>query len=455
MPRSSPCVLVVDDQIEMARLLADDLGEAGYTVTLKTRGADAVAALRTGTFDVLLTDLRMEQVDGFDVLAAARQADPALPVIVMTAFGSIDTAIEAIKRGAFHYLTKPFRLEEVRLFVSRALEERAMRAQVRSLRRATADRFSLGQMIGRSPVMKSLFERIERVAATSAPVLIRGESGTGKELVARAIHLEGARKEGPFVPVNCTALPAALLESELYGHLKGSFTGAGSTRRGLFVEADGGTLFLDEIGDMAPELQSKLLRVLEDGEIRAVGADAPRRVDVRIVAATHQDLERAVQEGRFRADLFYRLNVVPLSVPPLRQRREDLPVLVAHFLSALKARSPATRLDGFAPEAMARLVQFSWPGNVRELENFVERCGILSTEPLGTLTLVEEALPRALAAHPLAVAQREIVPLRELEDEYIAWVINECGGNKKRAAELLGIDASTIHRREKDRDRRG
>jgi two-component system response regulator HydG len=283
-------------------------------------------------------------------------------------------------------------------------------------------------------------------------VLVRGESGSGKELVARALHSEGPRRQRAFVAVNCTALPQALLESELFGHVKGAFTGATTARRGLFVEADGGTLFLDEIGDMAPELQARLLRVLEDGEVRAVGADGSRSVDVRVIAATHQNLEARVKEGRFRADLFYRLNVVSLRIPPLRERQEDVPMLVEHFVAQARARNPRSPVTELAPEVVAELAHMPWPGNVRELENLVERLVLLGSQPtvdLPLLRLHASGSAPDLPTHPLAAAPEQVVPLRQLESEYIAWVVARCGGNKTRAAELLGIDVSTIHRRER------
>ncbi|NMO15022.1 sigma-54-dependent Fis family transcriptional regulator [Pyxidicoccus fallax] len=443
-------VLVVDDHIEMGQMLKEPLTDAGYRVDLASGGAEAIAQLRARVYDAVVCDLRMQDVDGFDVLEAARKLDPELPVLMMTAFGGVESAVEAMRRGAWHYFTKPFRLDEVLLFVARALEERRLRAEHRALKQQAADRSSLGAMVGGSALMRGLYALVERVAVSSAPVLVRGESGSGKELVARALHFTGTRSAGPFVAVNCTALPHALLESELFGHVKGAFTGATTARRGLFVEADGGTLFLDEIGDMAPELQARLLRVLEDGEVRAVGADGSRTVDVRVVAATHQDLEARVKEGRFRADLFYRLNVVTLRVPPLRERREDIPALIEHFLAQARAQNPRSPVRHFAPETVAAMCAMPWPGNVRELENLVKRLVVLGAE--------ESVDPRQLRlyasadgaeAHPLAAAQRDIIPLRQLESEYIAWAVARCGGNKTRAAELLGIDVSTIHRRER------
>jgi two-component system response regulator HydG len=447
---SSARILVVDDHVEMGEMLKEPLTDAGYSVDVADSGEEAIAWLRTRLYDVVLCDLRMKEVDGLDVLAAALKLDPGLPVLLMTAFGAVESAVEAMKRGAYHYLTKPFRLDEVLLYVGRALEERRLRAEHRNLKRQAADRSGLGSLIGRSAPMRTLYELVERVAHSEAPVLVRGESGSGKELVARALHSEGPRGQGPFVAVNCTALPQALLESELFGHVKGAFTGATTARRGLFVEADGGTLFLDEIGDMAPELQAKLLRVLEDGEVRAVGADGSRRVDVRVIAATHQELEARVKEGRFRADLFYRLNVVSLRIPPLRERREDIPMLVEHFLAQARARNTRSPVTALAPEVVAELARLPWPGNVRELENLVERLVVLGGQPTVDLSLLRlHASSGEPGPHPLAAAQEQVVPLRQLESEYIAWVVARCGGNKTRAAELLGIDVSTIHRRER------
>ncbi|HYO69539.1 MAG TPA: sigma-54 dependent transcriptional regulator [Archangium sp.] len=445
-------VLVVDDHVEMARLLADHLTDAGYTVDVATSGQEALAAVNGRVLDAVVCDLRMESVDGFDVLAGVRKVDPTLPVLIMTAFGGVENAVEAMRRGATHYFTKPFRLDEVLLYVQRAIAERRLREENRALRQAVGDRSAYGALVGRSVPMRTLYELIERVAHSQAPVLVRGESGTGKELVARALHFEGPRKDGPFVAVNCTAIPNALLESELFGHVKGSFTGATTPRRGLFLEADGGTLFLDEIGDMAPELQAKLLRVLEDGEVRAVGADASRKVDVRVVAATHQELEVRVREGRFRQDLFYRLNVVPLQVPPLRERREDIPLLVEHFVAWSRKRNPRARLSGFSAEALAALAAAPWPGNVRELENLVERLAVVTVQETVDLPTLQLHAPGVTAdTHPLSRAQGRLIPLRQLEGEYIAYVVAQCGGNKTKAAEILGIDVSTIHRRERER----
>jgi len=444
----SVSILVVDDHAEMARLLADQLGDEGYAVTVASAGWEALELCRAQLPDLAVVDLRMEGMDGLDVLAGIHALDPTVPVLLMTAFGAIESAVEAIRRGAQHYFTKPFRLEEVLLYVQRALEERQLRVENRVLRRL-AEPYRPNQMVGRGAA--ELDPIIDSVAQAAAPVLVRGESGTGKELVARAIHARGPRRDRPFVPVNCTALPENLLESELFGHVKGAFTGATTARRGLFVEADGGTLFLDEIGDMPPELQARLLRVLEDGELRPVGADTTRRVDVRVIAATHQPLEERVATGAFRRDLFFRLDVVPITVPPLRERADDIPLLVEHFLQRARARNPGSRVVRLAPELVAALQRHDWPGNVRELENLIERLVIVGRSELAALEDLE--------LHPLGLPEStqpgwtrlRMVSLRQLEDEYITWVVARCEGNKTRAAEVLGIDVSTIHRRKPTR----
>jgi two-component system response regulator HydG len=443
-------VLIVDDEVEMATAIADHLSYAGWHTQVVESGREALLQARATMPDVVITDLRMAEVDGLDVLDGVRELDPTIPVIVMTAFGAIESAITAIKRGAWHYLTKPLVLAELSVYVERAVAERRLRDEHRALKRIAQDRSAFAQMVGRSQAMRQLYTLIEQVATASAPVMIRGESGTGKELVARALHFSGGRRDRPFVAVNCTALPEHLLESELFGHVRGAFTGAANARRGLFVEADGGTLFLDEIGDMAPALQAKLLRALEDGEVRAVGADVARRVDVRVIAATHQDLEEQVQSGRFRADLFYRLDVVALRLPPLRERPEDVPLLLEHFLDQALRRNPASVARRFAPDAIAALSAAPWYGNVRELENVVERLVIVARHEELQLADVHEFAPLVLARSPsssVASAFDRLLPMRELEDEYIAWVLKRCDGSKPRAAEILGLDVTTLYRR--------
>jgi two-component system response regulator HydG len=439
-------VLIADDHVEMAKLLADKLAEDGWSARVVDSGQAAIDALAKVLPDLVITDLRMADVDGLDVLDAARAADPELPVIIMTAFGSIETAIEAMRRGAWHYVVKPARLDELVLHAQRAAEHRRLRLENKLLRVQTRD--GMSALVGRSRAMRELYALVERIALSSSAVLINGESGTGKELVARALHAAGPRRERPFVAINCTALPEALLESELFGHTRGAFTGATSARAGLFVEANGGTLFLDEVGDMPIALQGKLLRVLQLGEVRAVGSDENRTVDVRIVAATHQDLERRAKEGSFRQDLFYRLDVVPVTVPPLRQRLDDVPVLVEHFLEAARARNPHSPVARMAAEVVTVLSRYPWPGNVRELENLIERLVVVGTTPeLGIGDLAALAPSVVGGQDRFSLPRDQLATLREVEEEYIAWVVERCGGNKTRAADVLGIDPSTLHRR--------
>lgn len=450
--RENRPILVVDDHREMAELLAEKLGDEGYAVRVAGGGERAIEVAKEELPDLVLTDLRMEEVDGFDLLEAVHDIDPLVPVLIMTAFGAVDSAIEAIRRGAFHYVTKPFQLDEVLVYVERALDDRRVRRENRSLRRIARERSSLEQMVGSSEPMQRLKERIQKVAATDLPVLIRGQSGTGKELVARAIHFLGPRSDHDFVPVNCTVLPDSLLESELFGHVSGAYTGAGEARQGLFARADRGTLMLDEIGDMPLELQAKLLRVLEEGRIRAVGSDQRQSVDVRIVAATHQNLSERVAAGGFREDLLYRLEVLPIDVPPLRDRVGDIPLLVRHFIEQTRASHPEVSAQRFSKAALDALVGHDWPGNVRQLENVVNRLVVLSDEEVVGLEQVRRHtdLVGATPRNP-TTARDEVRPLREVTDEYIAWALDRFDGNKTRAAEALGIDPSTIYRREIDK----
>jgi two-component system response regulator HydG len=438
-------VLVVDDEGEMAEMVADYLGERGYRAESVVGGKAAIAAMKKRAFDAILTDLRMDDVDGFDVLMASLASEPGRPVLIMTAYGSIDGALEAVRRGAADYLTKPFKMEEVALALERALLAQGLRRENERLRKAVEERLGFRSLVGKSPVMLQLYDLLERVSASSAPVLVTGESGTGKELVARALHHGSARADGPFVAVNCAALSATLLESELFGHVKGAFTGAVETKKGLFVEADHGTLFLDEMGEIPVELQAKLLRALETQSVRPVGGGVERKIDVRIVAATNRDLLRAVQEKRFREDLYYRLHVIPVHMPPLRARREDIPLLVAHFVARFGEQQPEMPKREISSEVLRRLTELSWPGNVRELKNAVERLLLLSrgkrVDVRDLTVVVPEALPESVAG--LAA---EIVPMRVLQRRYLEWVLGQTGGNKVRAAQLLEIDASTIYR---------
>jgi two-component system response regulator HydG len=445
MPRSR--VLVIDDNVEMASTVAEFLVASGFEVETAAGGAEGVARFSVAPADAVLTDLRMKDVDGLDVLDAIKRLDPDAAVVIMTAFGAIESAVEAIRRGAYHYVTKPFKMAVVRVLLERACAERSLRSENQRLRREVEDRYSFASLIGKSREMQQLYELIRRLAVVPSPALIMGESGTGKELVARAIHHQGARARNAFVAVNCAALPEALLESELFGHARGAFTGATQPRKGLFLEADGGTLLLDEIGDMPLALQAKLLRVLESGEIRAVGSDSARRCDVRILAATHRVLEDLVAENRFREDLYYRLKVITVRLPPLRERREDIPLLAEHFVARARLRVPASPVQAVGLEGLRLLEEHSWPGNVRELEHVIESVVVRgSSTSVGPEDLA--ASLSVIAKGPLDRAKRDLIPLRDLEQEYINWVLERTEGNKTRAAEILGIDPSTLYRRE-------
>jgi DNA-binding NtrC family response regulator len=438
-------ILVVDDDQSSRELLARILTSAGHRVTALSDGREAVAALDDGDPpDLVVSDIRMAEMDGLQVIDAFRERAPETPVILVTAFGNIDGALEAIRRGAADYLSKPYDVDAIKLVVARALQHRALAMENRALRRGLRDRYRLENVVGRSEAMLQVYKTAARVASTDATVLIQGESGTGKELVARAIHTASPRASGPFVAVDCGAIAEGVLESELFGHTRGAFTGAQAARRGLFEEAHHGTLFLDEIGDVGPNLQARLLRALQEGTIRRVGANDPISVDVRIVAATNRDMDAAVKQGTFRADLYYRLHVVSIRIPPLRERREDIPLLAEHFAQ----KHGRAEGSAISPEARELLVAYGWPGNVRELENAVARA--LALNPSGVV--IPEDLPDAIRlAHaepvPVPLPQPGDRPtLAELERRYASQVLGETGGNKTRAAEILGIDRKTLYR---------
>jgi DNA-binding NtrC family response regulator len=440
-------LLVVDDDRAMREMLTSLFKERGLAVEDAVSAGAALARAAEHDFDVVLSDVRMPGLSGVELVGQLRKLRPGTPVVLMTAFGSIDSAVEAMRTGAFDYLTKPFEPDAVILAVERALAHRALALENEQLRRAVDRSTSLGELIGRSPAMREMFALIKRIAHTRSSVLITGESGTGKEVVARAIHFHGDRSEKPFVPINCTAIPEGLLESELFGHVRGAFTGAHASKRGLFEKADGGTLFLDEIGDMGLALQGKLLRVLQDREIRPVGGTQSVRVDVRIIAATNRDLEAEIAAGRFREDLFYRLNVIPIHIPPLRERPEDIPVLAEAFLR----RHAEGRRSFLSPEAMERLQSHPWRGNARELENVLERALALSdSETLGPDDIPLPGAPVAAAPKGenfLAAAAARGTTLHELGERYTEEVLRATGGNKVRAARILGIDRKTLYRR--------
>jgi DNA-binding NtrC family response regulator len=435
-----PAILIVDNDPEMLVVLRRQFEREGYAVTTASGGREALSALDHAHFDVVLTDLVMDDVDGLALIRQTQGREGAPRVVLMTAFATLETAIEAIRAGAYDYLTKPFKLAEATVAVSRALEARRLRDENRRLRAEIHGRFSVASILGQSAPMRVVFDQIPAIAASDATVLILGESGTGKELVARAIHQESARREGPFVPMNCAAIPETLLESELFGHEKGAFTGADRKRRGLFVEADGGTLFLDEVGDLTSALQGKLLRALQERSIRPVGAQQDVRLDLRVIAATHRDLPTLVRQGGFREDLYYRMAVLPLRLPSLRERAGDIMLLAGHFLSRAAANL-AKRLDGFDDEAAAWLLSHRWPGNVRELENVVERAATLARSSRITL--------RDLHVEFAAVASTSTSrpTLADLEIDYIRRVVAEAGGDKQAAAQLLGVSVRTLQRR--------
>ncbi len=445
--RSGPRLLVVEDDEAMRDLLVEELSEAGFQVTAARNGREGIDRVRREPIDLVITDLRMPDLDGFDLIRDVK-ATPRSPHIVMiTAFGSIETAIKAVKLGAYDYITKPFEMEELVLVADKALEERSLRRQVARLQREVEGKFGIDNIVARSQAMREILTLVSRVATSSVSVLVTGESGTGKELIARAIHYNSDRAAGPFVPVNLAAVPGNLIESELFGHKKGAFTDARHDRIGLFEEASGGTIFLDEIGELALELQAKLLRVLQEQEIRPLGATRTQSVDVRVVAATNRDLDEMLQEGRFREDLYYRLNVIEIALPPLRQRPDDIAPLAEHVLAQAAAKSGTPRRVRLSPAAQRTLLGYHWPGNVRELSNVLER-GLALCQ--GDEIQVED-LPNQVREQRdsdiLAAAVARRMTLADLEREYIQLVLADEGGNKTRAASRLGLDRKTLYRK--------
>jgi DNA-binding NtrC family response regulator len=451
-------IVIVDDDGEMRALLGDFLSKQGYEITPFKLATEALAALspkgelargtERGDLDLILSDIKMPEMDGLEFTSRIQGLRPEVPVILMTAFGSIETAIEAMKRGAYHYIVKPFKLAEIDVSVKRACEHRALQRENVVLRQELKQNWALGGVIGKSPGMRSVFDLVQRVSQATANVLITGESGTGKEMIARAIHENGARAKKPFIAINCTAIPDTLLESELFGHAKGSFTGAIQRKRGLFEEASGGTLFLDEIGDLDVTLQAKLLRVIQEKKVRAVGENVARDVDVRLLAATHKDLKTAMKEGRFREDLFYRLSVIPIVIPPLRERKEDIPLLADYFLKKYSAANGA-KVTSFTKKAIAKLMGLRWEGNVRELENVIERAIVLSPGPYiddtdipsGTEVSAEEFFSGATSDYPT---------IEQLEKRYIQLILEKTAGRKDKAAQILGMNRRTLYRKERE-----
>ncbi|MSR20876.1 MAG: sigma-54-dependent Fis family transcriptional regulator [Gemmatimonadetes bacterium] len=442
-------ILLVDDEQAILETLQILFRGEGYEVTVADSGPKALAALEDEKPDLVLTDVRMPGAGGLDVLSAARQIDPEMPVILMTAQASLQTAVRAVNEGAYYYLQKPFANDELLAICRRAAEARQLKVENRQLRKEIRRRGQVDarRPVGAAPRFVEVLALVETVAATGSTVLISGESGTGKELVARYIHELSDRSERAFLSINCGALPDSLLDSELFGHVKGSFTGAVRDKDGLLVAAAGGTFFLDEIGEMSPSTQVKLLRAVQEREVIPVGATKAVSVDVRIIAATNRDLEEEISRGAFRSDLYYRLNVIQLHLPPLRERREDVPVLANYFLHKLATARGVARVPVLAPETLEVLTRYDWPGNVRELENALERAAVLATGD----TIGPQALPERVREAPrprLATEETAQNPTMEVvERAYIQWVLQAEGGNKTRAAEVLGIDPSTLYRK--------
>ncbi len=446
-------ILVVDDDLGHRTTLQTIVRSWGYRVDTADDGGVAVDKVRRGPYDLILMDVRMAAMSGIEALQRIKAYNPAIPILIMTAYSSVASAVEALKSGAYDYLTKPLDFEVLKLTIERALEHTELKEENRTLKQQLQSGFNIRSIIGKSSAMKALLEMTAMIAASEATVLITGESGTGKELIARAIHFNSERRDNPLVVVNCAALTDTLLESELFGHERGAFTGADRRREGRFMQADGGTVFLDEIGETSPVMQAKLLRVIQEREIQRVGGDRPLKVDVRILAATNRDLEKAVSEGRFREDLYYRLNVVTLHMPPLRERVDDIPLLAQHFVRQY-ARKNRKAVRGFTPLAMDMLLKYEWPGNVRELENAVERAIILLTGDLisekelplrVTRTYAGTAdTPGEIRATPPANPLR---PLDEIEKEAILAALEAAGGNKSEAARRLGINRKTLHKK--------
>ena len=439
-----PEILVVDDNTSHRKMLEAVLEAEGYSIAHASDGIQAVSAVAEKYYDLVLMDIRMNRMSGIEALKQIKQISPGIPIVIMTAYASVDTAIDALKSGAYDYLTKPLDIDELKILVNKALTYFQLEQENKDLKRRLHERFDFSKIIGRSKPMLELFDTLSLVAPSDATVLIRGESGTGKELVANAIHENSLRKDRPFIKVNCAALPETLLESELFGHEKGAFTGADSARKGRFAHADTGTIFLDEISEMSAATQAKILRVLQEQEFEPLGSTRSIHVDIRVIAATNRDIEADVENGTFRKDLYYRLNVVGVRLPPLRERRDDILSLADYFLHKYTEKNRKT-IKGFSPRTADLLIRYPWPGNVRELENTVERAVILSREEMITPAL----LPDAIQAVDVS---EEVEPrfeaaggsLKDLEKQMILQTLEETGGNRTKTADILGISRRSL-----------
>lgn len=447
-------ILVVDDEAPLREILQRGLTQmGGYWVEGAQNGQEAIEKMEKEIFDLILTDLMMPEMDGMELLKIIKGTRPDIPVIMMTAYGSIDTAVEAMKTGANDYITKPVDLRDLMLRISKVHQENLLLQENRLLRQEVKKKFQFSNIIGKSRKMQEIFTLIEKVAPSNSTVIIYGGSGTGKELVAKAIHYNSPRAERPFIPFNCSAIPETLVESELFGHMKGAFTGAIQTKKGLFEEANGGTLFLDEIATILPSVQVKLLRVLQEKEVMKIGSTERIKIDVRMIAATNEDLEANMKKGKFREDLFYRLHVFPIFLPDLKDRKEDIPLLAYHFLD-LYAKEAKKEIKGISKEAMDLLLDHAWPGNVRELENAIERAVIMAEGEL----LMPQDLPKDLAEGTSFLIRRgvkERKSLDEIKAEYILQILRETNGNKKIAADILKVNPRTLYRFEKKERFRG